>query len=50
MAFTARDDVLATRQARPAIDVTKIVIWVAAGILPWAALFLAARLVVTALG
>jgi hypothetical protein len=49
MAVTIREDAFAQGQARPAIDVTKIVLWVVAALLPWAAIILAAKVVIGAL-
>lgn len=48
MAVSVREDALARSQARPAIDVTKIVLWIVAAALPWAALILAAKVVIAA--
>jgi hypothetical protein len=49
MAVSVREDALAQSQARPAIDVTKIVLWVLAAALPWAAIIVAAKVVIGAL-
>jgi hypothetical protein len=39
----------AQAQPRPAVDVTKIVLWIVAASLPWAAIILAAKFAIRAL-
>jgi len=43
MAIPIREDAPARGQVRPAVDVTKIVIWVAGAILPWTAIAIAVK-------
>ena len=44
MAIPIREDAPARGQARPAVDVTKIAIWVAGAILPWTVIAVAVKL------
>ncbi|HUH85694.1 MAG TPA: hypothetical protein VLX85_13880 [Stellaceae bacterium] len=52
MALTKTEDALSVGRvldARPSVDVVKLVIWAAAAIVPWTVIFFAARWLATAL-
>jgi hypothetical protein len=52
MALIVREGALAQRPVLPslkAIDVTKVVVWIAGAALPWMAIFFAARFVLAAM-
>lgn len=50
MALIAHEDRLVQTQSRPTVDVTKIVIWILAASLPWAAVVFGIKLALAALG
>jgi hypothetical protein len=53
MAVTTHEDALRQEQTlRPSqsLDVTKLVIWIAAAVLPWTAIIAGARLLISAFG
>ncbi len=50
MALIAHEDRLVQTQTRPTVDVTKIVIWILAASLPWAAIAFGVKFVLGAVG
>ena len=53
MAVITHEDALRQEQALPSrtsVDVTKVVIWIAAAVLPWTAIIAGVRAIVSALG